>query len=342
MIGPYQLIGGADTCQKLATAFYARVAKDPILRRLYAPNKSPTKVWNFKCPAEVLTTYFTQLFGGPCEYSKRRWSLSLYEAHARFRVGPKERDAWLKNIFAALDDLGIEEPARGALRQMFEDASAHLINQGPRPSSKPGGESPVERWEMQVMLDDAVAAVRRGDAQQAIRLADSRLAERCFVDDRGALLSLLAIMSGGGDPDLLVYVRQRLLANPGLAKERYTHDRSLLREVAANGCIPVVELLLQLGADPNAADEYGHTPLYVVGNACSAETGGDVVRLLVAGGADVNFRDQVKRCTGLHMAARRGNVRVAEALVDCGATWRRATFWATPLCAVRSIAPRRK
>jgi ankyrin repeat protein len=35
--------------------------------------------------------------------------------------------------------------------------------------------------------------------------------------------------------------------------------------------------------------------------------------------ADVNGEGGVKRCTALHMAARRGNVRVAAALLDCGA-----------------------
>jgi ankyrin repeat protein len=44
-----------------------------------------------------------------------------------------------------------------------------------------------------------------------------------------------------------------------------------------------------------------------------------VVRALVQAGANVNAQDGVKRCTALHMAARRGNVEVAAALLDCGA-----------------------
>jgi ankyrin repeat protein len=44
-----------------------------------------------------------------------------------------------------------------------------------------------------------------------------------------------------------------------------------------------------------------------------------VVRALVRGGAKVDARDGVKRCTALHMAARRDNVEAAEALLDCGA-----------------------
>jgi ankyrin repeat protein len=44
-----------------------------------------------------------------------------------------------------------------------------------------------------------------------------------------------------------------------------------------------------------------------------------VVRALVRAGAKVNACDGAKHCTALHMAARRGNVEVAEALLDCGA-----------------------
>jgi ankyrin repeat protein len=81
----------------------------------------------------------------------------------------------------------------------------------------------------------------------------------------------------------------------------------------------MVELLLTLGADPNATDGGGHTPLYSVGNECMIAGAGNVVRVLVQAGAKVDARDGVKHCTALHMSARRGNVEVAEALLDCGA-----------------------
>jgi ankyrin repeat protein len=78
-------------------------------------------------------------------------------------------------------------------------------------------------------------------------------------------------------------------------------------------------LLLRLGADPHATDGGGHTPLYSLGNECAAPGGGNVVRTLVRGGAHVDANDGVKHCTPLHMAARRGNAEIAEALLDCGA-----------------------
>jgi ankyrin repeat protein len=56
-----------------------------------------------------------------------------------------------------------------------------------------------------------------------------------------------------------------------------------------------------------------------VANECPVTGGGDIVHALVRAGARVDERSDSKRCSALHMAARRGNKEVAEALLDCGA-----------------------
>jgi len=173
----------------------------------------------------------------------------------------------------------------------------------------------ARRWEMQCSIDQAVSAVRSRDAGRAIELAGSS----AFEHHRAALLSLLALMSGTRDVVMLRYVRKRLLMDPALARERYSGGRTLLHGAAGAGGLLTVRLLLELGADPNAIDQGRHTPLYCVGNQCGAETGGDIVRVLAEYGANVNAHEGVKQCTALHMATRRGNVQVAQALLDCGA-----------------------
>jgi len=77
--------------------------------------------------------------------------------------------------------------------------------------------------------------------------------------------------------------------------------------------------LLRLGADPGILDSGGHTPLYRVANQCQSDWGPEIVRALVLAGADVNACGGVTRATPLHMAARRGYVAIAGALLDCGA-----------------------
>jgi ankyrin repeat protein len=44
-----------------------------------------------------------------------------------------------------------------------------------------------------------------------------------------------------------------------------------------------------------------------------------VVAILVEAGANVKARERVKGCSALHVAARRGNVAVARALLEWGA-----------------------
>jgi len=303
----YQSFGGMDACRRLSETFYGRAQRDPVLRPLFP---------SLHCAVESFTVYLAQLLGGPSDYSKRRWSLSLREAHLRFKIGPKERAAWLKNMRSALDQMETPERLRDALQGFFERSSAGLVNRG---EAQLTGAIPTElarQWDVHAAIEDIVATVRNGDADRAVVMAESPILVEHFERDRAALLSLLALMSGSGMHD---YVRRRLLADPALARESYTRGRTLLHGAAGAGSVEVVELLLTLGADPDAIDQAGHAPLYCVGNECSAPGGGEVVRALARAGANLDARDGVKHCTALHMAARRGNVEVAEALLDCGA-----------------------
>lgn len=300
MASLYEAVGGTEGCEKLSAAFYARVDSDSVLRPLF-PGKS------HRCAIEAFAAFLVQFLGGPAEDSQRRWWVSLHESHLRFRIGRKERDAWMKNMAATLDSTEMPKPARQALRDLFERSSAYLINHGDaRPVD--GGcphEEIARRWDKQLTLDRAVDAVRKGDVETAIRLA------RDVPDSVG----LLALMVRSGQSAMTEYVREKVRRNPALARGFYG-GRTLLHEGAAAGDLTTVELLLELGADPNAGV---HSPLYAVGNECKTKGGADVVKALVKGGADVNARNGVKRCTALHMAARRGNVEVARALIECEA-----------------------
>jgi hemoglobin len=294
----YHAIGGMETCRRLARAFYARVQADAVLRAVYPRS--------LHCVVESLALFLAQHFGGPCEYSAGRWSLSLYEAHARIRIGQAERDAWVKEMTLAMEDVGIGEAARAEMAAFFTKTSTYLIH---RPPGEPG-EVPAE-----LPFDAAIAAVRRGDVARVAELA----ADPEFERDPAGWVSLVAVMSGSENPGILDFALERVSADPGLAQRRYTYERTLLHGAASEGCLEMVELLLRLGADPNAADRYGHPPLYCVANACRRGSGAAVVRALAGNGANVNMQDRVKRCAPLHMAARRGNVPVARALLDSGA-----------------------
>ena len=315
----YHALGGMDTCRELSAAFYAHVEHDPVLRPLYPPTLKG-------CPIETLAAFLIQFFGGPGEYAQRRWSLSLREAHFRFAIGQKEREAWLTNMFQAVDEVNIKEPTRSALRWFFAQSSAFFINQPPEAANESPSllERPIghqnepetsrihqdiaQRWQAQRMLEEMIAAVRQGNADAVLALLESPVVQASFTRDRAAFLSFLVILSSNSQRALLDYVRQTLVSDPLLVQERYTYDRTLLHEVAGQGSLLIVEFLLHMGADPNARDQWGHTPLYFVGNASHGAHGADVVRVLAQGGANVNAQERLKHCTALHMAARRGNV----------------------------------
>jgi len=312
--GLHEALGGTATWRRLAVAFYSRVDRDPLLRPLFRGK-------TLHCAIEEFTAFLVQVFEGPSEDTQRRWWLSLRESHLRFRIRRQERAAWMENMVNALADAQIEEPLRSALREFFETSSAHVVNGGePVPAaaawSEPRGDAIrqeiARRWDAQRRLDEAVAAVRGGEAGRAIAAAES------FQRGGSAFAGLLALMMGSRDPAMLRYVQERVIHDPALVRERYA-SRTLLHEASAQGNLTMVELLARLGADPNAQDGGGHTPLYCLANEYRSSGGGDIVRALSRSGANIDANDGVKHCTALHMAARRGNQEIAEALLDCGA-----------------------
>ena len=151
-----------------------------------------------------------------------------------------------------------------------------------------------------------------GHVEEALALAP-RFASRPSV-----FVGLLARMMQSRRDALIRFVIDAVESEPSLTMRRFA-GRTLLHYASGAGCLVVVKSLLGLGADPNTRDSGGHTPLYRVANECGSDAGPEIVRALVSAGGDVNACGGVMRTTPLHMAARRGVVGIAQALVDCGA-----------------------
>ncbi|UPK99928.1 hypothetical protein LCI18_010863 [Fusarium solani-melongenae] len=85
--------------------------------------------------------------------------------------------------------------------------------------------------------------------------------------------------------------------------------------VCANHFLGVARELLKAGANPNHASNDGRNAMYwalYCGN-------GELFKLLVQHGGDVNYRWQHDECTLVMMAAERGNMDILRVLVDAGA-----------------------
>ena len=118
----YQAVGGEETFRRLVAHFYQGVAGDPVLRRLY-PDE------DLASAEERLRLFLIQYWGGPPTYSERRGHPALRMRHARFAIGPAERDAWLRHMDAAIDSLDLPEQLAAPLREYVTMAARALTNQ---------------------------------------------------------------------------------------------------------------------------------------------------------------------------------------------------------------------
>jgi len=119
----------------------------------------------------------------------------------------------------------------------------------------------------------------------------------------------------------LEQLKHHLEQDPTLVHRQTGNGSTLLHAAAAAWDIDRVNLLLEKGAAVNAGD----SPLYTLANRYvdragrSAASGKTMAEILIRRGADVNRPSGVEDQTPLHMAARRGNIAVAQALLDAGA-----------------------
>lgn len=132
----YDEVGGEETFTRLVRVFYQGVAADAELRRVY-PSKSLG-------PAEEhLRLFLMQYWGGPRTYDELRGHPRLRMRHARFRIGEAERDAWLRHMRTALDEVGLDEAHDAQLWDYLVMAANSLVNRPTEPQGRDLGLRPA-------------------------------------------------------------------------------------------------------------------------------------------------------------------------------------------------------
>ena len=132
----YEAVGGHETFRRLVARFYAGVAEDPVLRPLYPePDLAGAE--------ERLRMFLEQYWGGPRTYNERRGHPRLRQRHVPFAITKQARDAWLRHMRDALDELGLPEPADRMLWDYLQAAAHSLVNTMDAPSgpTPPSGRS---------------------------------------------------------------------------------------------------------------------------------------------------------------------------------------------------------
>jgi hemoglobin len=117
----YEAVGGEETFRRLVHRFYQGVAEDPLLRPLYPEE-------DLSGAEERLRMFLVQYWGGPRTYSDQRGHPRLRMRHAPFKVTPQARDAWLRHMQAAVDDLDLPEHLEQMLRDYLTNAAFSLVN----------------------------------------------------------------------------------------------------------------------------------------------------------------------------------------------------------------------
>ena len=117
----YERVGGRDTFEQLVSHFYALVAIDPILKPMY-PDE------DFLGAARRLMMFLEQYWGGPTTYQEERGHPRLRMRHAQFQIDVAARDAWLRCMKSAVDELSMEEADRVILWSYLELAANSLVN----------------------------------------------------------------------------------------------------------------------------------------------------------------------------------------------------------------------
>lgn len=113
-------VGGQPFFDTLVDRFYAGVETDAPLRAMYPDDLEPGK--------RALALFLGQYFGGPTAYSDEKGHPRLRMRHVNFRIGPAERDGWVKHMTAAVELADIDETTTTQMLDYFVMAAQHMIN----------------------------------------------------------------------------------------------------------------------------------------------------------------------------------------------------------------------
>ena len=134
--------------------------------------------------------------------------------------------------------------------------------------SGPGGYGSRRRGALGAVtaVEALLDAIERGDETAVRALAAGPAVRAAFDSDIGTRLEVLSCMAVSGCPELAAEASTTIRTEPNLAVTRFSGGQTLLHRAARGWNAAFAELLLDLGADPNARDTAGHPPLYHAGN----------------------------------------------------------------------------
>lgn len=126
----FQAVGGQVFFDHLVERFYAHVAEDPVLLRLY-----PDQV-DLGPARERLATFLGQYWGGPDTYSRERGHPRLRMRHAPFEIDDTAAQHWVDAMLDSLTATMPEAPldpeladvVQQRMTEYFTMSATHMVN----------------------------------------------------------------------------------------------------------------------------------------------------------------------------------------------------------------------
>ncbi|MCY9660811.1 globin [Paenibacillus chondroitinus] len=116
----YELMGGAETVQRIVEAFYPRVLKNPLLAPLFPSDIEPVMDKQYM--------FLSQFFGGPTLYSDVHGHPMMRGRHMPFPITVERADAWLGCMAGAMEEVGLPQDLREFLLQRLKGSAYHFVN----------------------------------------------------------------------------------------------------------------------------------------------------------------------------------------------------------------------
>lgn len=123
---PYAQIGGRDAVLRLSERFYDLMEeREPTLTALHERDEEG-KV--SRRSRDRFALFLVGWLGGPDDYVQQNGHPRLRMRHGRVMVNIAMRDAWLRCMYAAMQECQVPEGVRGFLEQRFHEVADFMRN----------------------------------------------------------------------------------------------------------------------------------------------------------------------------------------------------------------------
>jgi truncated hemoglobin YjbI len=271
-------IGGLRTFRKIADNFYSRVTADRRLKPLFPKKSAPA--------SERLALFLAETFGGRNEYSRRRGMKSLQEMHARFQIDEEQIKAWKTHMLHAMQDAAIPRPALRAMRAYFCGHAGSIADSVESLWKLPAAEMRQRLKENASvgarLLHRACGSTGHTDCER-VQFVLAAGVDPNSADSYGHTALYFAANSTSSDEIVRTLLAHRAAVNVHCGPTKSTP----LHMAARRDNVEIGEQLITAGANVEARDIKGHTPLR---RALNCRQPG-MIKLLVGCGANLDAPD---------------------------------------------------